>query len=467
VHKAIGDPLSILELMRVKTVRREIQVVVVGGGFGGLWAVQALRRADVSVVLVDRRNHHLFQPLLYQVATGGLSPADIASPLRGVLRHQGNVRVIKGEFEDVDPEAKMTRIDGVKIPYDFLILATGATHHYFGNEGWSSLAPGLKTVEDAISIRNHIFDVFEKAECEADDEQREALLTFVIVGGGPTGVEMAGAVGELARQTLRQDFRVINPRQSRILLAEAQDRILPSYPEDLSRKAVSALKRLGIEVHTNTLVSAIDQGSVTFKREGTETLIPARTVVWAAGLKASSVGEVLSERTGAKLDKFGRVVVEPDCSVAGYPEVFVIGDLACLEQDGTPLPGVAPVAMQQGEYVARAVRARLMGKPRDPFRYADKGRLAVIGRAAAVADFGRFRFSGYPAWLLWVFVHLMYLVGFENRLLVLLQWSWSYFTRNRSARLITGEEQWRRKAASRVEEVKKNPQSGLATGART
>jgi NADH dehydrogenase len=394
--------------------------------------------------LVDRRNHHLFQPLLYQVATGGLSPADIASPLRGVFGRRRNVRVVMAELEDIDPEERVVRLDGGETAYRFLVLATGATHHYFGNDSWRDLAPGLKSVEDAITIRNRIFDAFEKAERETDPKRREALMTFVIVGGGPTGVEMAGAVGELARQTLRRDFRKIDPRRSRILLAEGEDRLLVSFPEDLSAKAAASLKRLGVDVQTSTLVSAIEPGKVVFTRDGKETLIPAETVIWAAGLKASWVGRVLSERTGARLDKSGRVLVEPDCSVAGYPDIFVIGDLAHFEQEGVPLPGVAPVAMQQGGYVARAIEARLDGKAIEPFRYVDKGRLAVIGRAAAVADFGRFRFSGYPAWLLWVFVHLTYLVGFQNRLLVLLQWAWNYFTRNRSARLITGKEPWGR-----------------------
>jgi NADH dehydrogenase len=366
----------------------------------------------------------LFQPLLYQVATGGLSPADIAAPLRAILERQKNVRVLRAEVQDIDVETHEVVLDGDRIAYDHLILATGATHHYFGNDAWAESAPGLKTVEDATSIRAKLLEAFEKAERDGNTTP----LKFAIVGGGPTGVELAGAIAELAHHTLRRDFRVIDPATSRILLLEAGERLLLAYPEDLSKRAADALASLGVEVRTQTMVTEIEKDAVTFQTNGETTRVEAAVILWAAGVKASPLGK----RLGVELDRAGRVIVTPDLTVASHPEISVIGDLA-----SAGLPGTAPVAMNQGRYVARAITARVAGKSPAPFRYRDKGNLAVIGRAQAVALLGGLRFWGYPAWLLWLFVHLMYLVVFENRIIVFIQWSWSYFTRNRRARLIT------------------------------
>jgi NADH dehydrogenase len=411
------------------------EVVIVGGGFGGLNAAKGLLRSKVRITLVDRRNFHLFQPLLYQVATGGLSPADIAAPLRSIFAREKNLRVLQAEVSDVDLERRELWMDGERLPYDYLVVATGATHHYFGNEDWARWAPGLKTIEDATSIRSRILDAFERAE--RDPSNREALLTFVIVGGGPTGVELAGAIGELARETLASDFRAIDPRSARILLLEAADRLLLSYPTPLAERAVKALSDLGVTVWTNVKVTGIEASGVSIESKGKAERIQAETVLWAAGVKGSPLGAKLASRSRVQVDRAGRVLVEPDLSVTGHPEVFVIGDLAALRQDGELLPGVAPVAIQQGRYVASAIEARIAGKKPSPFRYRDRGSLAVIGRARAVALVWGRRFWGYPAWLLWLFVHLLYLVEFESRVLVLLQWGWSYLTRNRRARLIT------------------------------
>lgn len=399
----------------------------------------ALRRAPLRITLVDRRNFHLFQPLLYQVATGGLSPADVASPLRAILKKQRNTRVILGEVTDVDVDGRAIIVDGERIAYDYLVVATGATHHYFGHASWAEEAPGLKTVEDATAIRARILGAFEKAEREKSPSNRDALLTFVIVGGGATGVELAGAIGELARMTLARDFRAIDPRKARILLIEGADRVLLTYPEKLSRHAAEALAELGVTVMTGVQVTDIQTGGVVIDRRGHKETLPAATILWAAGVEASPLGRTLAERASAELDRAGRVVVGPDLSIPGHPDVFVGGDLAAFSQDGKPLPGVAPVAMQQGRYIARVIRARATAgiAPPTPFRYRDKGTLAVIGRARAVALLFGLRFSGYPAWLLWLFVHLLYLVEFENRLIVLIQWASSYITRNRRARLIT------------------------------
>jgi len=413
------------------------QVVIVGGGFAGLNAAKGLLRAPVEVTLVDRRNFHLFQPLLYQVATGGLTPADIAAPLRAMFGREKNVRVLQAEVSDLDLERRELALDGDVLTYDYLILATGATHHYFGREDWARWAPGLKTIEDATGIRARILDSFERAERERDPAKREALLTFVIVGGGPTGVELAGAIGELARETLAFDFRAIDPRSSRILLLEAADRLLLSYPPELSARAAKALACLGVSVWTGVKVTSIEDGSVAIDRSGEADVLKAETILWAAGVKASPLGEKLAVRSQVRVDRAGRILVEPDLSLQGYSEVFVVGDLASLHQDGQPLPGVAPVAIQQGRYVARAIEDRIAGKPSAPFRYLDRGSLAVIGRARAVALVWGRRFWGYPAWLLWLFVHLLYLVEFENRVIVVIQWGWSYLTRNRRARIIT------------------------------
>lgn len=416
------------------------QVVIVGGGFGGLYAAKALKRAPVRVTLLDRRNFHLFQPLLYQVAIGGLSPANIAAPLRAVLKRQSNTRVLLAEVADIAVNSRRVRLqDGGEIPYDTLILAAGARHHYFGHPEWEEFAPGLKTIEDATEMRRRVLLAFENAERETDPEKRRAWLTFVIVGGGPTGVELAGAIGELAHHTLRQNFRAINPAEASILLLEGLDRILPPYPPQLSTKAAASLARLGVTVRTGTAVTDLGPDAVTVRHGGHSERIATRTVLWAAGVQAAPLGVRLAKATSAATDRAGRILVNPDLTVPGHPELFVIGDMALLNDSrtGKPLPGVAPVAIQQGRYVADIIQARLRGAAQPPFRYKNHGNMATIGRAAAVADLGWIRFAGFPAWLAWLFIHILYLIEFENRLLVLLQWAWNYFTRNRSARLVT------------------------------
>jgi NADH dehydrogenase len=415
------------------------RVLILGGGFGGLYAAQQLRRAPVEVTLVDRRNFHLFQPLLYQVATGGLSPGDISSPIRRALRKQRNARVLLGEAIGLDADRRLVELrGGERLPYDSLVVATGARHHYFGNEDWERKAPGLKSIEDATELRSRILLAFERGEREPDPATRRALLNFVIVGAGPTGVELAGAICELARDTLRHDFRSIDPREARVLLVEGADRVLPVYPTDLSAKARKALERLGAEVRVDTLVEDLADDSVTLESNGQRERVPTGCVLWAAGVRASSLTQVLEKEAGAVLDRAGRLVVELDCSLSGRSEIFAIGDIASFSQPGgRPLPGVAPVAMQQGRYVARVIAQRLEGRACQPFRYRDKGNIATIGRRAAVADFGRVRFSGFPAWLLWSAVHVLFLIEYENRVLVALRWLWNYVTRNRGTRLIT------------------------------
>ena len=415
-------------------------VVIIGGGFGGLYAAKALGNAPVQVTLIDKRNFHLFQPLLYQVATGTLSPADISSPLRSVLSDNKNTKVLLGEVTDIDPDAQKVILRGEEVTYDTLIVATGVSHHYFGKDEWETVAPGLKTVENALEMRRRIFLAFEAAEKETDAEKRRAWLTFAIVGGGPTGVELAGAIAELAYSTLKKDFRNIDTAEARILLLEGMDRILPPYKPELSAKAAASLQKLGVTVLTKALVTNIENHIITVKQGEQIEQIPARTILWAAGVKASPMSKVLNQRTGVELDRVGRVIVEPDLSIAGNPNIFVIGDLANLSQDGKPLPGVAPVAMQEGEYVAKLIEQRLAGKPAPPFRYLDFGSLAVIGRNAAVVDLGYVRFTGLLAWLFWVFIHIYYLIEFDNKLIVMIQWGWNYFTRKRGARLITGNE---------------------------
>jgi NADH dehydrogenase len=417
------------------------RIVIIGGGFGGLHAAQCLRNVPVKVTLVDRRNFHLFQPLLYQVATGWLSPANIAATLRATLKRQKNTHVLLAEAVGIDVDHRCVLLDSGSLKYDTLIVATGSRHHYFGNEHWETLAPGLKTIEDATEIRRRIFSAFEAAEQETDTEELNALLTFVIVGGGPTGVELAGALGEIANDTLKHDFRNIDPSKARILLIEATERILPSYPTELAYQAEIALHKLGVSVRSHAVVTDIKPRAVTVKRGNTIETIPCRTVVWAAGVRASFLGKALAQATGAKLDRNGRVLVEPDLTLPGHPEIFVIGDLAAYTyQTGKPLPGTAPVAIQQGRYVAKVIRNRLTGGPPPAFRYRDRGNMAIIGRASAVADLGRLQFSGFMAWLAWLFVHLMQLVEFENKVLVLVQWAWYYFRRNRAARLITNSD---------------------------
>lgn len=419
------------------------RVAIVGGGFAGLRAAQGLRRAPVQVTLIDRRNFHLFQPLLYQVATGGLSPANIASPLRSILRRQKNARVLLAEVRGFDLDGRRVLLADGEVGYDTLVVATGARHHYFGRDHWEPLAPGLKTVEEATEIRRRVLRAYEEAERETDPVAVRALLTFVVVGAGPTGVELAGALAELARVTLRDDFRAIDPAGARILLVEGAERVLPGFPENLSAKARAALETLGVEVRTGTLVGALDPGRVALGRSADHEveIVEARTVLWAAGVRASALGEQLASQSAAELDRIGRVRVEPDLSLPGRSEVLVLGDLAhSAGPEGEPLPGLAPVAMQQGGYAARLIARRLRGRRTRPFRYRDHGTMATIGRQAAVADLGRWQLSGYLAWLLWLFIHLLYIVEFSNRLLVLIQWAWNYWTRNRSARLITGED---------------------------
>jgi NADH dehydrogenase len=418
------------------------RVIVVGGGFGGLYAAKVLGRTPLAVTVIDRRNFHLFQPLLYQVATGGLSPGEIASPLRVVLRKNRNTDVIMGDVTDIDAaNRKVILRDGKVLPYDYLIVATGATHQYFGKDQWEALAPGLKTIENATEIRSRLLAAYEHAERETDPVKRREWLNFVIVGGGPTGVELAGALGEIANDTLRHDFRHIDPSESQILLIEGEPRVLAAFPPDLSAKAEAQLIRLGVRTRTSSRVVEIDEQGVTVQSaDGSKDRVATHTVLWAAGVRANKLGRKLGEVAGAPLDKVGRVLVEPDLSVPGHPEIFVIGDLSSfLHQGGKPLPGVAPVAMQQGRYVARLIERDAAGQARGaPFHYFNKGNLATIGRNKAVADLGFVHISGFLAWFTWVFVHLMYLVEFENRLLVLTEWVYNYITRNRGARLITG-----------------------------
>ena len=416
-------------------------VVIVGGGFGGLYAAQSLGNAPVKVTLIDKRNFHLFQPLLYQVATGGLSPAEISSPLRSILNKNQNTTVLMGQVENIDPVEKKVFLNKGQLNYDTLIVATGVSHHYFGNEQWASTAPGLKTVEDALEMRRRIFVAFESAEKETDPDKRRAWLTFVIIGGGPTGVELAGAISELAYSTLKKDFRNIDTAETQVLLVEGMDRILPPYPPELSAKAEASLVNLGVKVQTKTLVTNIENHTVTTRQGETVETIDARTILWAAGVKASAMGKILADHTGAELDRVGRVMVESDLSIKGHPDIFVIGDLANFTTtEGKPLPGVAPVATQEGKYVAQLIRKRLDGKTLPAFKYFNGGSLSVIGRHSAVADIGSVKLSGFLAWLIWVFVHIYYLIEFDNKLVVFIQWTWSYFTRKRGARLITGDE---------------------------
>jgi NADH dehydrogenase len=412
------------------------RVVILGGGFGGLYAAKALRRAPAEVTLVDRRNFHLFQPLLYQVATGSLSPGEIAAPLRSLLRHQKNMRVLLGDAVSVDASGRRLILSDGEVPYDTLLVATGSQSHYFGHEGeWEPIAPGLKSIEDATRVRQKLLYAFEAAERETDPARRRAWLTFVIVGAGPTGVELAGALAEIAHDTLRNDFRSIRPEESQILLLEGARHVLPVFPESLSEAAERSLLKLGVRSRTGVKVTEITEEGVTLVAPNGEEKIEARTVIWAAGVAVSSFIAALAQATGAPRDKAGRICVLPDLTVPGHPEIFVVGDAASLDN----LPGVAPVAMQEGRYAAKAILDRFRGRPIQPFHYFNKGNLAVIGRAAGVADFGRLRFHGFPAWFLWLTVHLMYLAQFRNRLIVFLRWGFQYLTFDRGARLITGK----------------------------
>jgi NADH dehydrogenase len=416
-------------------------VLILGGGFGGLHAARALGRAPVEVTLVDYRNFHLFQPLLYQVATGSLSPGDIAAPLRSVLSRQKNTHVLLGEAMDVDPQAKRVLLrDGASLEYDSLIVATGSESYYFGNEQWREWAPSLKSVEEATAIRHKILYAFEAAEREHDPEVRTAWLTFVIVGAGATGVELAGALAEIARHTLRNDFRSIRPEEARILLMDGAARVLPALPDDLSARAERSLIHLGARVRTGVRVTSIDGDGVTFQSGATTERIAARTVLWAGGVTTSHLGRALAARTKAQTDRGGRIRVNPDLTIPGYPDIYVAGDLAfLLGPDGNPRPGVAQIAIQQGAYAAQAIVKRLDGATElRPFHYFDKGDIAVIGRASAVANVFGLHIWGYPAWLFWLFIHLMYLVEFRSRVVVFIQWGFQYLTFSRSARLITG-----------------------------
>jgi NADH:ubiquinone reductase (H+-translocating) len=417
------------------------RVVILGGGFGGLYAAQALRRAPVEVTLLDRRNFHMFQPLLYQVATGSLSPGEIAAPLRAVLRRHKNTRVLLGDAVDIDPEAKRILLrDGGHVDYDSLMVATGSQSVYFGHDEWREWAPSLKSIEEATQIRHKILLAFEVAERITDPDERRAWLTFVIVGAGATGVELAGALGEIANETLKHDFRSIRPQDARIIVVDGGSRPLASYPEDLSRKAERSLLKLGAQVRTGVMVTGVDANGVTLKTKSGEERISSHTVIWAAGVGVSDFGKQLAKRTGAESEKSGRIKVNADLTIPHYPDIFVVGDLAfSTDEHGKPLPGVAQVAMQGGAYAAKTVVKRIEGdRVIKPFHYFNKGDLAVIGRASAVADIFGVHLSGFIAWLVWLFIHLMYIVEFQSRVVVFVQWAFLYLTFNRGARLITG-----------------------------
>ncbi len=407
-------------------------VVIIGAGFGGLYTTKSLKDVPVRITIVDRHNHHLFQPLLYQVATAGLNPSDIAVPIRSIFRHQKNVSVILGEARAIDLAQKRVQlVDGV-VDYDYLVIATGATHSYFGHEEWAKVAPGLKSIEDALDIRRRVLLAFEAAERETDPKKQDAWLTFVVVGAGPTGVELAGALSEIARHTMIRDFRRIDPKSARVILIEGRDRVLPPYSPKLSEKAAQQLRRLGVEVMTQMTVTDVTGHGV---RLG-DTFIAARTVLWGAGVQASPLARVL----GAPLDRAGRVLVEPNLTIPGHPDVFVIGDLAAVKQyEGDLVPGVAPAAIQEGQHTARNIERAIGGQPLRAFEYWDKGSLATIGRAAGVADLGAIKLSGFLAWAAWMAIHIFFLIGFRNRVLVMLQWAWAYVTYQRGARLITGD----------------------------
>jgi len=407
-------------------------IVIIGGGFAGLYTARGLKGVEADVTVVDRHNYHLFQPLLYQVATAGLNPSDIAAPIRSILRKQKNVRVLLGTATAIDVDARTVQLeDGARLTYDLLVVATGATHSYFGHPEWEANAPGLKSIDDALEIRRRVLLAFEAAERETDPDLQRAWLNFVVIGAGPTGVELAGALSEIARKSVVRDFRRIRPESARIILIEGKDRVLPPYPPDLSAKAQQQLVALGVEVMTSAVVTDVTPSAVRVS----DTVIPTRTVLWGAGVQASALARSLS----APLDRAGRVLVQPDLTIPGHPEIFVLGDLAAVEQyDGTFVPGVAPAAIQAGQHTALSLGRAVAGQPLRPFKYRDKGSLATIGRAAAVADFGRVRFGGFLAWMAWLLIHIFFLIGFRNRFLVITQWAWAYLTYQRGARLITG-----------------------------
>ena len=417
------------------------RLVILGGGFAGLYAAQALKRSPIDITLIDRHNYHLFQPLLYQVATGSLSPGEIAAPIRAVLSNQRNVRVLLGEAVDIDPGSKQIVLkDGAAIPYDSLIVATGSQGSYFGHDEWKSWAPGLKTIEDATMIRHKILLAFEAAERTEDPVERCNWLTFVIVGAGPTGVELAGALSEIANETLKHDFRSISSKDARIIIVDGGQRALATYPEDLSKRAEKQLTRLGARVRTGVMVTGVDEDGVTLKTASGVERIASHTVIWAAGVAVTEFARTLAKRTNAETDRAGHIKVAPDLTVPNFPDIYIVGDLALVNgKDGKPLPGVAQVAMQTGSYAARAIERKAAGKEAlPPFSYFNKGDLAVIGRAAAVASIFGVHLSGFLAWLVWLFIHLMYIVEFQSRILVLIEWGFLYLTFNRGARLITG-----------------------------
>ena len=432
-----GDPCTRYSdtIIIVDPVASLKHVVIVGGGFGGIAAARALRRAPVRLTMIDRRNHHLFQPLLYQVATAALNPSDIASPIRRILRRQRNASVILGEASSIDTRRKIVQLLDGEVAYDYLIVATGATHSYFGHDEWLEPAPGLKTLEDAVEIRRRVLVAYEAAEREVDAAEVANWMTFVIIGAGPTGVEMAGALAEISRRVLERDFRRIDPGKARIILIEAGPKVLPAMSPESSASARRQLERLGVEVITDSPVTAIDDRGVT--HGGTR--LDSRTVIWAAGVAASPLGKALGATAEVTLDRAGRVIVNQDLSVAGADGVFVIGDLASIKSDGKPVPGLSPAAMQEGRHAAKNILRLIRGEPTIPFRYRDKGTLATIGKAAAVADIAGLHLSGLVAWLMWLFVHIFFLIGFRNRFIVIVEWAWTYVRNDRGARLITGD----------------------------
>jgi NADH:ubiquinone reductase (H+-translocating) len=432
---------SILVFTIRSTMPDKHKILILGGGFGGLVAAQTLKRADAQITLIDKRNFHLFQPLLYQVATGSLSPGEIAAPLRAVLSHQKNTEVLLGEAADLDPAAKQVFLrDGAVFPYDSLIIATGSQTSYYGHDQWRDVAPSLKTVEEATAIRHKILAAFERAERSATEAEARAWLTFVIVGAGATGLELAGALAEIASETLRDDFRHIRPEEARIILLEGAPRVLGAFPEDLSAKAEQLVTRLGVEIRKNAFVTSIDSHGVNFKHDDTVGRLDAKTILWTGGVEATTFARRFAERTRAETDRSGKIKVLPDLTVPNFPEIFVVGDLAyALDEHGKPLPGVAQPAIQEGGYVAKVILARLTGKPKlPPFHYFNKGDMAVIGRAAAVANIFGVHLSGFLAWFVWLFIHLMYIVEFQSRVQVFIQWGFEYLTFSRGARLITG-----------------------------
>lgn len=409
------------------------RVVIIGAGFGGLHAARKLSHSPVQITLIDRKNHHTFQPLLYQVATAGLSPGEIAAPIRWIVRGQRNIEVLLGKAQDFDLQNRLVKLPYLEVPYEYLVVAAGATHGYFGHDDWEPFAPGLKTIEDALEIRRRVLLAFELAERQAVAGKSDLPLNFVIVGAGPTGVELAGTLAEISRHVLAHEFRGIDPKSTRIILLEGGPRVLPTYANDLSASAEEQLRRLGVEIHTGAMVTKVEAAAVCMG----DTRLPAAVILWAAGVATSPLGKKLA----TPLDRAGRVLVNPDLSIPGHPEVFVIGDLASLkDKHGNLLPGVAPVALQEGAAVAHNIERDLRGEPRENFHYLDKGSLATIGRNAGVAQFGKFHLSGFIAWLSWLFVHIFFLIGFRNRIIVLVQWAWSYFTYERGARLITGDQ---------------------------